>query len=153
MQALVATGSVAFLSVTLAILIQNIYPPTDKLTLQKDAAALASLERLSPMDAVYAEARSLPSPATGNTEIDLANTPPKERSQLQVAKATLVASRPGSLDRKRNIHSDGPRRSSTLKNLRNLQTQRPAPIPQRHELRGLSSFFVGIGHALGFSRN
>ena len=54
-QAVLATGFLAFLGVALVILIQNIHPAPNKLTLREDAAELASLQRESRMDAARGE--------------------------------------------------------------------------------------------------
>ena len=50
----------AFLGAALAIAMQAIHPPPSGLTLQKDAAELASLERRSEVDDSHAEGRGVP---------------------------------------------------------------------------------------------
>jgi len=158
-QAVLATGFLAFLGVALVILIQNIHPVPDKLTLRKDAAELASLERGSRMDAARGESGNVPSPVAGKGV--MVDVQPEERSQPEALKPMLITSRASSLDQKRNTHLGGTRRPKSLKGdlegrpdgLRNPQTQRVAPTRQRYEQRGLSSFFAGISHALGLSRN
>jgi hypothetical protein len=151
---LLATGFLAVLGVTLVILIQNIHSPPGRLTLQKDAAELASLERQSRLDAASGEAGNQPSPPAGSTGIDLVEAQLQERSQPAVAKPALIASRATSPDRKRNIRSEGARELRASKSLQNPQTRRVADLARRrYEQRGLDSFFAGLRHALGFSKN
>ena len=50
----------AFLGAALAIAMQAIHPPPSGLTLQKDAAELASLERESEVDDLHTEGRGVP---------------------------------------------------------------------------------------------
>ena len=156
---MLATGFLAFLGVTFVILIQNIHPAPNKLTLRKDAAELARLERESHMDAARGESESVPSPVAGKGV--MVDVQPEERSQPEALKPMLITNRASSLDQQRNTHLGGTRRPKSLKRdlegrpdgLRDTQTQKVAPARQRYEKRGLSSFFAGIGHALGFSRN
>jgi hypothetical protein len=155
-QTLLATGLSAFLGVTLVILAQDIHPAPDKLTLQKDAAELASLETHSRMD-------SLPSATAGNAEIDRVAEQPEERPQPEAPKSKLIASRASSVDRKRDTDSSVARKQLRVfkrdlegrpDKVRNPQRQTAVPFTrQRYEQRGLNSFFAAIGHALGFSSN
>jgi hypothetical protein len=158
-QAVLATGFLAFLGVALVILIQNIHLVPHKLTLRKDAAELARLERESRTDAAYGKGGSPPSPATAKPAIDLVDSQPEEHPPSDPVKPTLLASRTTSSDQKSNTHLEGTRRLRVLKRdlegrpdgQRNIQRQRTVtPTRQRYEQRGLSSFFAGIGRALGF---
>lgn len=153
-QLLLATGFLAAIGVILVILIQDIHPAANKFTLQKDAAELASLERKSSIDVARVEAGSLPSPPASNAGIDLVETQLEEDSESEAPQSSLIASRASSPERKRSTHSDGGRKSRAAKGLQNPQTRRVADSTrQRYEHGGLGSFFAGIGHALGFSRN
>ena len=58
--ALLTMTFLAFLGAALAIVMQAFYPPPSELTLQKDAAELASLERRSEVGDSHTEGRSLP---------------------------------------------------------------------------------------------
>ena len=161
-QVLLAIGLFASLGVTLVILIQDIHPAPDKLTLQKDASELASLQKQSRMDDSHIEARTLPSATAGGAEIDRVDAQPGERLQSEGLKSSLIASRASSVDRKSDTDSGATREPRAFKrdiegrtsNLRNPQRQRPVtPTRQRYEHRGLSSLFAAIGRALHFSSN
>jgi len=161
-QMLLATGLFASLGVTLVILIQGIHPAPDKLTLQKDASELASLEKQSRMEDSQIEARTLPSPTAGRAGIDQVDARPEERLQSEGLKSSLIASRVSSIDRKSDTDSGATREPKAFKrdiegrtsNLRNPQKQRPVtPTRQWYEQRGLSSLFAAIGRALHFSSN
>ena len=148
-QMLLATGLFASLGVTLAILIQDIHPAPDKLTLQKDASELASLEKQSRMNDSHLEARTLPSATAGSAGIDWVDARRKERFESE---SSLIASRTSSVDRNTDTDSGATREPKTFK--RNPQRQRPVtPARQRSEHRGLSSLFAAIGRALHFSSN
>jgi hypothetical protein len=88
-----ATGSLAFLCVILVILVQNIRPAPDKLTLQRDAAELASLETQSRKGDCQIEARNTPSAAASNIESDLIDPQPEERSQLSRGRSPATSFR------------------------------------------------------------
>jgi hypothetical protein len=162
-QTLAATGLSAFLCVTLVMLIQNIHLTPDKITLQKDAAELASLETQSRMDYSRAEARSLPSATAYNAGIDRVDAQPKERPQSEAPTSRLIASRASSVDQKWDTDSGAASKQarafkkdlkSRPDNVRNPQRQRAvAPARQRYQQKGLRAFFAAIGHALGFSSN
>jgi len=62
-QALLATGSLAFLCVISLFLMQDIHPAPTKLTLQRDAAELVRLETQLRVGDSHTETRSLPSSA------------------------------------------------------------------------------------------
>jgi hypothetical protein len=158
-QMLLATGLFASLGVTLAILIQDIHPAPDKLTLQKDASELASLEKQSRMNDSHLEARTLPSATAGSAGIDWVDARRKERFESE---SSLIASRTSSVDRNTDTDSGATREPKAFKReikgrtsyLRNPQRQRPiTPTRQRYEQRGLSSLFAAIGRALHISSN
>jgi hypothetical protein len=149
---LLATGLFALLGVTLVILIQDIHPAPDKLTLQKDASELANLEKQSRMDDSHIEARTLPSATAGSAGMDRVDARAEERLESEALKSSLIASRASSVDRKSDTDSGATREPKTFK--RNPQRQRPVtPARQRSEHRGLSSLFAAIGRALHFSSN
>src|SRR5262249_13882899 len=89
-QMLLATGLFASLGVTLVILIQNIHPAPDKLTLQKDASELASLGKQSRMGDSHIEARTPPSATAGSARIDRVDARPEERLQSEALKLSLI---------------------------------------------------------------
>jgi hypothetical protein len=158
---LAATGLSAFVGVILVILFQNIHLPPDKLTVQKDAAELASLQTQSRVDGSQAESLSLPSAMAGNVGIDRVQAQPKESPKSEAPESSLIAGQAGSLDRKRNADSGAARKPRAFKrdlegrpdNVGDPQRQRPVSLArERYEQRGLSSFFAAIGHALGFSQ-
>jgi hypothetical protein len=104
-QTVLATGFVAFLGLTLGILIHNIHPAIDKLTFQKDVAELASLETQSRLDDSHTESRSLASTTAVNARIDWADAQPQDRPQQSEAfKSRLIASKASSADQRR--HTD-----------------------------------------------
>ena len=152
-QILLATGLFASLGVTLVISIQNIHPAPDRLTLQKDASELASLEKQSRMDDSHIEARTLPSATAGSAGINRVDARPEEGVQSEGLKSGLASS----VDRQSDIDSGAPREPKTSKrtsSLRNPRRQRPVTLPQQHnEQRGLGSVFAAIGRALHFSSN
>jgi hypothetical protein len=161
-QMLLATGLFASLGVTLVILSQGIHPAPDKLTLQKDASELASLEKQSRMDDTHIEARTLTSATAGSARIDRVDALPEERLQSEGLNSSLIASQISSIDRKSDTDSGATREPKAFKRdiegrtskLRNPQRQRPVtPTRQRYEQRGLSSLLAAIGHALHFSSN
>ena len=159
MQILLATGLFASLGVTLVILIQNIHPGPDKLTLQKDASELASLEKQSRMNDSHIKARTLASATASSAGIDRVDAQPEERLQSEGLKSSLIASPISSVDRKSDTDPDATREPKALKrdtssSLRNPRRQKPVtPTRQRYEQRGLSSLFAAIGRALHFSNN
>ena len=158
-QMLLATGLFASLGVTLAILTQDIHPAPDKLTLQKDASELASLEKQSRMNDSHIKARTLASATASSAGIDRVDAQPEERLQSEGLKSSLIASRVSSVDRKSDTDPDATREPKALKrdtssSLRNPRRQKPVtPTRQRYEQRGLSSLFAAIGRALHFSNN
>ena len=161
-QMLLATGLFATLGVTLVILIGDIHPAPDKLTLQKDASELASLEKQSRMDDSHIEARTLASAAAGSAGIDPVDAQPEERLQSESLKSSSIASRASSVDPKSDTDPGATTEPKVFKrhiegrtsNLRNPQRQRPVtPTRQPYEHRGLSSLFAAIGRALHFSSN
>lgn len=162
-QTLLATGLSGFLGVALVILILGIHPAPDKLMLQKDAAELASLETQSRLDDSHTEAPSLPSATATNAGIDRVDAQPDERPQSEAPKSRLIASRASAVERKRDTDSGGARKQlrafkrdleGRSDNVRNPQRQTAlASTRERYGQRGLSSFFAGISHALGFSSN
>jgi hypothetical protein len=159
MQMLVATGLFASLGVTLVILIQNIHPGPDKLTLQKDASELASLEKQSRMDDSHLKARTPASAKASNAGIDRVDAQPEERLQSEGLKSSPIASWASLVDRKSDTDPGATREPKALKrdtssSLRNPRRQKPVtPTRQRSEQRGLSSLFAAIGRALHFSSN
>jgi hypothetical protein len=157
---LLATGPLAFLCVILVI--QNIHPAPDKLTLQKDAAELASLETQSRKDDRQIKARTSPSVAVSNTETARIDARVEEHSQSQATKSGLIASHIISETRKTEAGSGEPKAQlRAFKRdlggrpdyVRNSQRQRAAAPTRPYKKQGLSSFFAAIGRALGFSRN
>ena len=161
-QMLLAIGLFASLGVTLVILIQGIHPAPDKLTLQKDASELASLEKQSRIDDSHLEARTLPSATAGSAGIDRVDPRAEEHLQSEALKLSLIASRASSVDRNSDTDSAATREPKAFKrdiegrtrNLRNPQRQRPVtPTRQRNEHSGLSSLFAAIGRALHLSSN
>jgi hypothetical protein len=163
-QTVLATGFVAFLGLTLGILIHSIHPAIDKLTFQKDVAELARLETQSRMDDSYTESRSLASTTVVNARIDRADAQPQDRPhQSEAFKSRWIASKASLADQRRDTDLGAARKQLRAfkkdleirpDNVRNPQKQRPVPPPrQRYEQKGLSSFLTAIGHALGFSRN
>jgi hypothetical protein len=78
-QTVLATGFVAFLGLTLGILIHSIHPAIDKLTFQKDVAELARLETQSRMDDSHTESRGPASTTVVNARIDRADAQPQNR--------------------------------------------------------------------------
>ena len=161
-QMLLASVLFASFGVALLILIQNIHPAPDKLTLQQDASELASLEKQSRMDESQIEARTLPSATAGSAGIDRVDARAEERPQSERLDSSLVASRASLVDRKSDTDSGATREPKAFKrdiegrtsNLRNPHTQRPVnPTRQRYEQRGLSSVFAAIGRALHLSSN
>jgi hypothetical protein len=85
-QTLLAIGLSASLCVTLVILIQDIHPAPDKLTLQKDAAELASLESQSRMDDSPTEPRSLASATACTAGINRLDAQAEKRPQSETPK-------------------------------------------------------------------
>lgn len=160
---LLVTGPLAFLGVTLVILIQDIHPPPDKLTLQKDAAELAGLDTQSHMGHSYIEAQSLPLATASNAGINRVDAPPEEPSQSGLAKSRLIASVASSVDQKRDTDLRPVRKQSRafgrdLKgrtdNVQNPQRQTAlAATRQQPNQSGLSSFFSAISRALHLSSN
>src|SRR6516164_10809291 len=144
MQILLATGLFASLGVTLVIAIQNIHPGPDKLTLQKDASELASLEKQSRMNDSHIKARTLASATASSAGIDRVDAQPEERLQSEGLKSSLIASPISSVDRKSDTDPGATREPKAFKrdiegrtsNLRNPQKQRPVtPTRQRYEQR------------------
>ena len=157
-QMLLATGLFASLGVTLVILFQGIHPAPDKLTLQKDASELASLETKSRMDDSHIAPRTLPSATVGGAGIDRVDALSEERLRSEALQSMLITSQASSVDRKKDTDSGATREPKAFKsrtrNLRNAQRQRPVtPTPQRNEQRGLGSLFAAIGRALRLSNN
>jgi len=159
---LLATGLLASLGVALVILIQEIHPAPDKLTLQKDASELASVEKQSRKEDSHIDARTLTWATAGSAGIDRVDPRPEEHLQSEALKSRLFASRASSADRKMGTDAGATRELKVFKrdvegpssNLRNPQRQRTvAPTRQRHEQGGLSAFFAAIGRALRFSSN
>jgi hypothetical protein len=160
---LLATGLSAFLCVTVAILVQDIHPPPDKLTFEKDAAELESMEKHPRVDDSHSEKRSLPSAIEGNARIDRVEMQTIGGSQFEAPIPKLIASRGSLVDRKNNTDSGATRRQlRTFKrdlegrpdSVRNPQKQRAvAPTRQRYEQRGLSSFMATLGRVFRFSSN
>jgi hypothetical protein len=160
-QALLTTGSLAFLSVISLLLMEDIHPVPTKLTLQKDAAELARLETQLRLGDSHPETRSLPSAAASNAGTERIEVQPEEHSGLETPKSTLIASRISSVARKRDAGSGEAKKNLRLfkkglegrpNNVRNLQSQRAIATtlqPYKHE--GLGSFFSAMGRALGFS--
>jgi len=161
-QILLAIGLFASLCVTLVILIQDIHPAPDKLTLQKDASELASLEKQSRMEDSHSEARTLPPATASRVGIGQVDARPEERLQSEPLKSSSIASRVSSVDPKSDTDPGATTEPKVFKrhiegrtsNLRNPQRQRPVtPTRQRYEHSGLSSLFAAIGRALHLSSN
>src|SRR5215469_11956613 len=159
-QLLLVIGLFASLCVTLVILIQDIHPAPDKLTLQKDASELASLEKQSGMEDSHIEARTLPPATASSAGIDQVDARPEERLQSESRKSSSIASRASSVDPKSDTDPGATTEPKVFKrhiegrtsNLRNPQRQRPVtPTRQRYEHSGLSSLFAAIGRALHLS--
>jgi hypothetical protein len=154
---LLAAGSLAFLCVILVILVQNIHPAPDKLTLQKDAAELASMETQSRKEDRQIEARTSPSAAASSIETDLIVAQPEEHSQSQAPESRLIASNINPLAPITDAgSSEAKARLRAFKRDHARHPQRPravAPTQQPNKQQGLSLFFAHIGRALGFSTN
>ena len=138
---------------------QDIHPAPTKLTLQRDAAELVRLETQLRVGDSHTETRSLPSPAVFNAGTERVDVQPEKHSEFEAPKPTLIASRMGSVGRRREASSGEERPRSSKRGLegranyvRNLQSQRPiAPTRQPNKQQGSGSFFSAIGRALGFS--
>ena len=158
-QMLLATGLFASLGVTLVISIQNIHPAPDRLTLQKDASELASLEKQSRVVDSHIETLTLTSATAASPGIDRVDARPEEGVQSEGLKSSLIANRVSSVDRKSDTDPGATReprafKRDTSSSLRNPRRQRPVTPPrQRNEQRGLGSLFAAIGRALHFSSN
>jgi hypothetical protein len=158
-QALLATGSLAFLCVISLFLMQDIHPAPTKLTLQRDAAELVRLETQLRVGDSHTETRSLPSSAVSNAGTEQVDVQPEKHSEFAAPEPTPIASRMSSAGRKREADSgeEHPRPSKRglegrANYVRNLQNQRPiAPTRQPNKQQGLGSFFSAMGRALGFS--
>lgn len=99
-QALLTTGSLAFLCVISLLLIGNIQPAPTKLTLQRDAAELVRLETQRPVVDSHTETRSLPLPAVSKTGTERTDVKPEKHSEFAAPKPTLIASHMSSAGRK-----------------------------------------------------
>ena len=160
-QVLLATGSLAFLSVISLLLMQDIHPVPTKVTLQKDAAELASVEMQSRLSDSHPETRSLPSTAASNAGTERIDVRPEKHFEFEPPMSTLIASRMSSVCRKRDAGSGEAKKHLRLFKtdlegrrdyVRNLQSQRAiAPTRQPYKQQGLGSFFSAMGRALGFS--
>ena len=160
---LLVTGALAFIGVTLVILIQDIHPAPDKHTLEKDAAELASLDTQSHMGHSYIEAQSLSLTRASSAGIDRVDAPPEELSQPELAKSRLTASMASPVDRKKDTDSrEVMKQSRAFKrdlkgradNIRNPQRQTAlAATRQQPNQSGLISLFSAIGRALHLSSN
>ena len=160
-QALLATGSLAFLCVIFLLLMQDIRLVPTKLTLQKDAAELARLETQLRLADSHSETRSLPSAAASDAGTERIDVKTQEHFEFEAPKSALIASRMSSVDRKRDAGSgEAKKHLRPFKRgldgrpdyVRNLQSQRTiAPTRQQYKLQGLGSFFSAMGRALGFS--
>jgi hypothetical protein len=160
-QVLLATGSLAFVSVISLLFLQDIHPAPTKLTLQKDAAELARLETQLRLGDSPAETRSSPSTAASNAGTERIDVHPEEHSGFEGPGSALIASRLSSAGRKRDIGSgEAKKHLRPFKRgledrpdyVRNLQNQRGiARTQQPYKQQGLGSFFSAMGRALGIS--
>jgi hypothetical protein len=160
-QALLATGSLAFLSVISLLLMQDIHLAPTKLILQKDAAELTRLETQLRLGDSHTEIRSLPSAAASTAGTERIDVQPQENSGFEVPGSALIASRLSSAGRKRDAGSGEEKKhlrpfkrglEGRPDYVRNLQSQRTiAHRRQPYKQQGLGSFFSAMGRALGFS--
>jgi hypothetical protein len=107
---LLVTGILAFLGVTVVIPSYDIHLAPDKLTLQKDATALESLETQSGQDDPRIEARSLDSTTASSAGVDRVDAQPEEILQSAPPKPSLNARLTSSVDRKRTTDSGAARK-------------------------------------------
>ena len=160
-QVLLATGSLAFLSVISLLLMEDIHPAPTKLTLQKDAAELARLERQLRLSDSHPETRSLPLAAASNAGTQGIDVQAQGHSEFEAPKSAFIASPISSVGRKMDTGSGEAKKhlrpfkrglESRPDYFRNLQKQRAiSPRQQPYKQQGLGSFFSAMGRALGFS--
>jgi hypothetical protein len=146
-QALLTAGSLAFLCLIFLLSMGDIHLAPTKLTLQRDAAELARLETQLRVGDSHTETRSLPAAAASDAGTERVDVQPEKHSEFEAPKPTLIASRMGSMGRRREP-SSGEERPRPFKRglegrpnyVRNLQSQRPiAPTRQPNKQQGLGN--------------
>jgi hypothetical protein len=146
-QALLTAGSLAFLCLIFLLSMGDIHLAPTKLTLQRDAAELARLETQLRVGDSHTETRSSPAAAAPDAGTERVDVQPEKHSEFEAPKPTLIASRMGSVGRRREP-SSGEERPRPFKRglegrpnyVRNLQSQRPiAPTRQPNKQQGLGN--------------
>ena len=146
-QALLTAGSLAFLCLIFLLSMGDIHLAPTKLTLQRDAAELARLETQLRVGDSHTETRSSPAAAASDAGTERVDVQPEKHSEFEAPKPTLIASRMGSVGRRREP-SSGEERPRPFKRglegrpnyVRNLQSQRPiAPTRQPNKQQGLGN--------------
>jgi hypothetical protein len=136
----------------------GVHPALDKVTLQKDAAELVSLERQSRSETSPPAAQSAPSPMANNAGVELVAAQPADLSQPVAPESSLTSSpeqkRTSNSRVAKQLRASRREPEGRLERVRNPQTGRELALTQQpYERKGPNSLLAAISRVLGFSRN